>query len=130
MLSAQDIFDRVYNHFIVNRQPRSTRMEKIGVGEYEACRYRGDGGAKCAAGLFIPDDQYAEEIEGALCLDIKERLEPGCAENIEMLRELQRAHDTNKTHLGMQTSMELVAYDFKLKVPNHETVISTTPACY
>ena len=29
------------------------------------CRYRGDNGRACAAGLLIPDDRYAESFEGS-----------------------------------------------------------------
>ena len=127
MLTAQDIFDRVYNHFIVKRRPRSTRA--LPGDSHDTCAYRGNYGAKCAAGLFIPDHLYEEEMEGGLCTDIKDKLEPGCAENIYLLLELQRAHDFNKTHFGMQQDMEYVAVEYKLKVPNHETVISTPTDC-
>lgn len=42
---------------------------KFSVNENGACRYRSDDGAKCAAGVFIPDDRYEMGFEG-LGLDL------------------------------------------------------------
>lgn len=54
-LTSQEVFDRVWEHFVVGRASASK--------DDFVCLYRGDG-TKCAAGLFIPDERYAPEIEG------------------------------------------------------------------
>jgi hypothetical protein len=35
------------------------------LGLADTCRYRGQGGAKCAVGVFIPDDEYSDWAEGS-----------------------------------------------------------------
>jgi len=113
MLTAQDIFDRVYNHFIVNRQPRSLRDG----GESTECRYHGSNGERCAGGLFIIDELYDETIEGERVSDITSYLEPGCSSHIKLLTELQRAHDGYIHHVDMKKKLISIAEDFSLTVP-------------
>lgn len=113
MLTAQDIFDRVYNHFIVNRQPRSVRDSATST----FCLYRGDNGERCAGGLFIVDDLYNEEIEGERIGELTSYLEPGCSAHIALLTELQRVHDNYSVYQDMKNRLILIAEDFSLAVP-------------
>jgi len=67
----------------------------------EVCMYRGAGGAKCAAGMLIPDEDYKPEFE----FKILEKVEStnstanelraciGKNHDIELVRELQLIHD-------------------------------------
>ena len=58
-MTNQEVFNTVWNHFVVDRNTYS--VDETGV-----CQYRGEGpkeGAKCAIGLFIPDDIYNFEME-------------------------------------------------------------------
>lgn len=55
-LTLQQVFDKIYTHFIIEGNPRSITIE----GE---CRFRGKNGTKCAIGLFIPDEVYEEKME-------------------------------------------------------------------
>src|SRR4051812_3457243 len=59
-MEAQSIFDKVWNHFVVNKGAPS-------VGDSGRGKYRKSGKAddpcRCAAGLFIPDEQYDPVID-------------------------------------------------------------------
>jgi hypothetical protein len=55
-MNKQEVFDKVWNHFIVNNGPPSLSSE--------GCCYRGPNGAKCAIGIFIADEDYTDEMEG------------------------------------------------------------------
>lgn len=90
-ISAQEIFAKVYTHFVTNNQPRS--MDAGGT----LCMYRGEGGAKCALGVLIEDDEYDEKMEGAdhgvtFLFDhgmLPARLVP----HVRLIQSLQRLHD-------------------------------------
>jgi hypothetical protein len=58
------------------------------------CAYRGTNDTKCAAGFFIPDELYSENIEGkGLVAESVRRL--GCfkGKSISLLTDMQIAHD-------------------------------------
>lgn len=57
------------------------------------CAYRGKNGAKCAVGLFIPDDKYSEDFEGESIYQIGEGLFQYMPLSIEGMAKLQREHD-------------------------------------
>jgi hypothetical protein len=68
MRSKQEMFDTVWNHFVVNKGPMSAAMigdpdMKPGVNNGVKCYYRGPNGARCAAGLFIDDETYHASME-------------------------------------------------------------------
>jgi hypothetical protein len=52
----QTIFDTAVLHLAQQQRPA---IDNTG-----ACRYRADGGLKCAIGCFIPDDQYNPGMDG------------------------------------------------------------------
>jgi hypothetical protein len=63
--------------------------------EVPLCAYRGENGAKCALGFFIPDELYSEEIEGKSLVD-GNLYNLGCfaGKSRSLLRAMQEAHDT------------------------------------
>lgn len=52
-------FDKVANH-LIKQGKRSLALDGAGW----VCAYRGEGGAKCAIGVIIPDELYGEHLEG------------------------------------------------------------------
>lgn len=57
-LTRQQIYDKVKRHLIKQNARAKTK------GEYAVCAYRAKDGKKCAIGCLLPDQYYAEEIEG------------------------------------------------------------------
>ncbi len=88
-MNEQEIFNKVYDHFVTKGQPRS-------IDDEGSCLYRGPDGAKCAAGLLIPDSHYSPELEnvcpGSERID-KVLAELGLAEHSLFLANLQTVHD-------------------------------------
>lgn len=90
-MTKQEIFDTVWDWFITQNQPYSVAKDEL-TGMTK-CKYRGPNGEKCAAGIFITDDEYYPDMEGKVvnaieCLGSKFR------DSIDFLRTLQRIHDT------------------------------------
>jgi hypothetical protein len=96
MLTNQEVFDRVAEHLLTQKQ-----KAKDGL----MCKYRTEDGRKCAIGCLIPDDLYEERWEG-LSLSPGEREEREkdstdfavmLAKNVtgcySLLRALQYCHD-------------------------------------
>lgn len=90
-MTPQEVFDAVCDH-LARQGRKSVRPDSIGMG-INLCSLRGDGGAACAIGIFIPDYLYGREMEG----------EPGCLSLIPrlsylvthwtLLLRLQKCHD-------------------------------------
>lgn len=59
-MQAQEIFDKVAAHLKQQRRPSIKIPDDGGSG----CAYRGDGGTKCAFGIFISDEAYDPNMEG------------------------------------------------------------------
>jgi hypothetical protein len=59
-MQAQEIFDKVVAHLKQQRRPSIKIPDDI----RSACAYRGDGGTKCAFGIFISDEAYDPNMEG------------------------------------------------------------------
>jgi hypothetical protein len=84
----QELFNEVYRGlasqgFLQSLAPGST-----------ACRYRGDDGAKCAAGHLIPDEAYDEfAMECHIVSELDYFTSKYPQEAIELVRLLQTAHD-------------------------------------
>lgn len=53
--TEQEVFDQAVNHLLTQNE------ESVDDG---MCAYRGVGGAKCAAGCFISDEEYDFSFEG------------------------------------------------------------------
>lgn len=50
--TAQQVFEQVVNHLLTQNR------KALAEGSKEACRYRAEDGAKCAAGCLIGEDEY------------------------------------------------------------------------
>jgi hypothetical protein len=115
-MTAQEIFDRVWTHFVVEGNPRS--MDEDGD-----CVYRGPEGQKCAVGIFIPDTEYRSGIEGsdAKALlsgsDCPPSLVP-MREHADLLDDLQIAHDGACNGNGdVDPRLRIVANEHSLTIP-------------
>jgi len=121
-MTEQEIFDRVWQHFIVGGAPFSLNGRKCayrGVGTHNGVRVR------CAVGLFISDDNYDPLFEGVGLGEHTDELlgalEPGCEDHENLLYELQQAHDICALSRRGDVFRELlvdVAQDHGLQVPS------------
>ena len=140
----QEIFDTVYRHFIIEKQRFS--FETQASGEFEACRYRGPNGEKCAVGLFLPDDEYNPEMENAqlrtlILTDEPNRISPSLVAlcggpdhtfvdinpNFKLLDALQQAHDraassvpqegADRCRQDFEISLTRIARQYHLTIP-------------
>lgn len=102
---AQEIVDRVYQHFIVEKNPPS--IDKDG-----RCLYRGPNGTKCAAGLFIKDEEYKPDFEGMTAYTLGDTL-PALRDKI--IIGLQMLHDqcTRECVLHKTTFLELFSSELQ-----------------
>lgn len=53
--SMQKIFNKVWNHFVVNKGQKAQNED--------GCAYRDEDGNKCAIGCLVPDDVYNESMD-------------------------------------------------------------------
>lgn len=116
----QDALNRVYQHFIVEKNPQSTVAGEISE---ERCRYRSetDRGKTngCAIGCMIPDDMYHPSIENLAITGAYKRV-PALRDwfstvDIGLLRQLQSAHDA---HFDIFAEvLKGIAEEFKLEYP-------------
>ncbi len=88
--TIQQVFDKVWDHFVVNKGTQS----KID----SCCQYRGPDGARCAVGVCLPDDLYDAGMEGHRIgfiqinfADVYDKVFNGISS--EDLSGLQHAHD-------------------------------------
>lgn len=112
----QDIFNTVWNHFIVgDGQPSIFRAK---------CLYRGPKGTKCAVGLLISDEKYSPEMENMSLSLLSGFL--GLSEHDNLLHALQDAHDcAARTPYRtpelfkryMRAGLKGIALDFNLETP-------------
>lgn len=121
--TAQQIFDRVWHHFLVEKQPFSYDPATGG------CYYRGADGARCAVGLFIPDSVYKEEMEQPFCdlvcsSDAPGRLRAFLAKHEDLFMKLQEAHDSAPGYgsaaarrAAFRSDLRRIAKRFGLQVP-------------
>jgi hypothetical protein len=132
-MTKQEIFDKVWNHFIVEKNP-------VGFdNETNVCMYRNAEGYKCAVGILIPDDEYSEFIEygtvhhlydrytngSVFCLPptLQNIFEVGGFDIAEFMRRLQVAHDSYAQNRQIRPfeyfveELRTVAIAEKLQVP-------------
>lgn len=108
--SAQAIYDHVCRHIAVQGFRATNGL---------MCRYRGAGGASCAVGCLIPDKDYFGSMEGNSANNLyKIRLLPEYLwPHLDLLRELQSAHDNNGYWLSgahMERRLATIASRFYL----------------
>jgi hypothetical protein len=88
-MTKQEAFDKVWQWFVVEGHGPS-------VNDQGSCMYRGIGGAKCAAGVLIPDDIYEPAMEGKTIwrvVDMFKKLVPLLGSGTPFISDLQRVHD-------------------------------------
>lgn len=110
-MTNQEAFSAVWRHFITNNG-----MPSLDCG---GCRYRGEGGAKCAFGVLLPDEWYNANFEGHGATHVLDILKyDGCtvfdATNRTLLLDLQHAHDRVAKYQAQGVSFtELVEENLK-----------------
>ncbi len=120
--SLQAVFDKVWDHFVVQKQPQSM------CADGQLCMYRGNGGAKCILGVCIPDELYDEEMESKAAELLKhtfprewEMVFDGISEHD--LARLQGVHDS-AVPMGFVDTMTLgltrFADKYNLTIPTTE----------
>jgi len=90
-ITNQEIVDSVFAHLYEQGERSMTRSATYG------CAYRGRGGAKCAVGCLIPDENYYRSLEGLSVLNhlIQDALPFRVTkEQQNLLRVLQCMHDS------------------------------------
>ena len=95
-IAAQELFDYITSKVLEQGRPSLKTNPSLG-GTSAVCVYRGQDGAKCAAGHVIPDAWYCEELEGQAAdgvLEREPRLEASLAPHLSLLLDLQGAHDS------------------------------------
>jgi hypothetical protein len=114
-LSNQQVFDKVWDHFITKKNPPSIRDDG-------RCVYRGPDGSKCAIGIFIPDEKYFPEMDvnsGHIPLLLDDIIL-----NVSILYEFRRAHDSSahrpqpSFHEKMKLQLIAIAVKHRLTYPS------------
>lgn len=133
-MRKQKAFNIAWNHFIVDKNPASYVIGDKGKFDI-SCRYRGPNGARCALGLFIPDEFYKIGMEGQTCRYVLSLLktagyqpfldvDPGDGNNI--YSNLQCLHDSAVSisidrgvtfHEVLEGSMRALATRERLVIP-------------
>ena len=109
--SRQWIFDRVVRHH---------RRQQARCPPEGRCFYR-FAGAMCFAGALIDEESYRPEMEGHYVRDLVKlfRLPAWFLDNIELIADLQRLHDTASSWtVGMDTALEIFAAERGLAMPD------------
>jgi hypothetical protein len=60
-MTDQELIAYGSRHLLTQRKRSAVRDPRTG---WEDCKYRGPGGLKCGAGIFIPDGSYFAALEG------------------------------------------------------------------
>jgi hypothetical protein len=123
-MTKQEIFDKVWDHFVVKGNPRSyTETEPGGV-----CRFRLDKTAecpvRCAVGLFIPDDVYDVAMDSySSVYDLRDEFDlPADLDELftvhsSLFHALQAAHDSTASETDLPAAFREVARRHSLTVP-------------
>lgn len=123
-MTNQDVFNKVWDFFIVKENVQSVVMGKV---DKFVCRYRGDNGAKCALGVCITDDIYDSAIEGEGVESLLEKFsaikELFSNTTMSLLNDLQEIHD-NDAHWSNNkmdsNEMESIAKKHHLQIPSYQ----------
>jgi len=115
-MQAQEIFETVVKHLMTMGR-RSGYVEPNGMPDGNfACRYRTKHGDKCAAGIFIPDELYLDNMEGLsiqTVINDNPALPRWMAEHRQLLGRLQLIHDREYWD-RLESGFRAVADDFEL----------------
>ena len=111
--TKQEIFDAVCKGLAAQGFQRSVSRA------FAVCRYRGEGGRKCAIGHLIPDDKYSIELEGGGVTFVPVRMAAGIPPEFEAFAfDLQEAHDISSSPESMKNLLRQVAVNHDLKTPD------------
>jgi hypothetical protein len=111
-MTPQEIFEAVVKHMVTMGHRAGYRKEG---GKFE-CRYRTNHGAKCVAGMFIPDELYNTSMEGLsighVLVDNPD-LPKWMHGEKQLLSRLQLIHDRESWD-RIEPGFQAVAEDFEL----------------
>ncbi len=94
MFSNQATFDLVLNAIRSQGKPSVAKIGRLEGPAFLRCCYRGEDGAKCAAGCLIPDDLYSDDLELSNADDKKvSNILIGSGFEPTFVRKLQCVHD-------------------------------------
>jgi hypothetical protein len=129
-MNNQQAFDNVWQHFIVEGQPRGVRPRRPDespdpdIGEFDRCVYRGGEGQMCAIGCQLPADLNLLDVQNTVSLESLWHQSPTVRAHFAhvapgLLDALQQAHDRRTSADVAQFADELrrVARRFQLTVP-------------
>ena len=129
--SNQDMFNRVWTHFVIDGRPRCVVRENF-------CAYRAvlDGEDQgCAIGCVLPDKlaKKAGQFELSSITSIFRKNGKSAESiqswfrnvNFELLVSLQHAHD-NSSSTTISNHLKRVAHKFKLKIPTRRSSAGRT----
>ena len=107
--TPQEVFDQVAAHML-KQNARSTGPEGRG------CRYRGVGNMMCAAGCLIATNEYREDMDegGSSWGELFQRGLIPTRRHMNLIEELQNAHDQQDTMDGVFEDMRQTARHFAL----------------
>ncbi len=100
-MTSQEIFDKVWNWFVVEKHAPSYDTE------LRCCRYRDPSGNKCAVGVIIPDEKYEKEMENTTLQQLS--MQFGFSDNLFLMARLQSAHD-DAVHVNKATGESFLDY--------------------
>lgn len=114
-LTQQQAFDKVWQWFVVDKNPRSM----VGT----RCQYRGTSGAKCALGVLIPDALYDDILdEGMSYQSVVDRV--GLPPWYKFWKQLQGCHDDTSREddftTGITDNLTNFATTYSLDIPKEE----------
>lgn len=112
-ITAQEIFDLVWDHFVTRKQPLS-------VGDQGDCLYRGPHGTKCAVGILVSDEEctgWDDVMIGVYTLAAKGQLPSRLIPHKNLLVALQDAHDSARIYGNLEERLRDLAKRFSLRIP-------------
>lgn len=124
-MNKQEAFDKVWNHFVVNKGKRSVKITRrpLSGSSDNVCQYRSPSGDMCAIGCLIPEDLYDPKMEGKDFLSLVTEF-PKMAglflssnENDQFFDNLQDLHDNKRKFDNIEESLRIFGRAHALKVP-------------
>jgi hypothetical protein len=127
-MTEQEIFNKTWQHFIVEKNKKSF-ADSIP----SKCVYRQDrtGGCKtrCAVGLFIPDEDYSPDMDNGDIPNIETLADVAAQLQVRryFLEKLQETHDTSTSndqffHEDIENNLRIFADSFDLIIPNENSL--------
>lgn len=109
----QEQFNLIWNHFVVNKSPKSIKGK-------DNVLYNEEEGTKCAIGLLIPEEKYYQKLETTPSWDLIETIPELSNLTLGEFYLLQQAHDLAKDetfHVSIEKNLREIAEEFKLTIP-------------